>query len=98
MMSVALWVSVTVICLGCSSDKTPVAPSETVSISRYENKLIRRPGATPEDGKVYVVKEGKKRWVVNASWFPAHGFTFPGDVQEISVAEFDSIPTGEPIQ
>jgi hypothetical protein len=64
----------------------------------YENKLVRRPGNNPEDGKVYVVQNGKKRWVVNASWFAAHGFKFPEDVHEISAAELDAIPTGDPIQ
>jgi hypothetical protein len=60
--------------------------------------MIRRPGKTPEDTKVYVVQGGKKRWVVDAAWFSTHGFRFPADVMEVPVSVFDSIPTGEPIQ
>jgi hypothetical protein len=92
---------------GCSSSGSRTDPTENppaaqaarpVPGAAYENKLIRRPGSSPEDGKVYVVQNGKKRWVVNASWFAAHGFKFPEEVHEISAAELDAIPTGDPIQ
>jgi len=73
-------------------------PAATTPPSKYENALVRRPGNTPEDSKVYVVQNGRKRWVVNASWFAAHGFKFPDAVQVITNAEFDAIPTGDPIQ
>ena len=86
---------------GCSSDSSTPAPTASATqalSSAYENKLVRSPGNSAEDGKVYVVQGGKKRWVVNASWLGGHGFKFPDDVHEVSVAEFDSIPTGDPIQ
>ena len=85
---------------GCSSTSPDAPPSRAsqVTSSAYENKLVRRPGNTAEDGKVYIVQNGKKCWVVNASWFVGHGFKFPDDVREISTAEFDAIPLGDPIQ
>ena len=76
----------------------PVATATPAPVSQYEKKLVRRPGKGVEDGKVYVVQNGKKRWVVNASWFAANGYKFPAEVNEISAAELDAIPTGEPIQ
>ena len=85
---------------GCSpsSESAPHAPvSRATEGSHYENKMIRRPGAGAEESKVYVVQKGQKRWVVNAAWFGNNGFKFPEDVIEIPVAEFDAIPTGEPI-
>jgi hypothetical protein len=86
---------------GCSSSQPTPTETSTAKPSPagpYENLLIRRPGSTTEDGKVYVVQNGKKRWVVNASWFSSHGFKFPDDVREVPSAEFDAIPAGEPIQ
>ena len=87
---------------GCSSDapgpKTESSQKQPAAVSPFENKMIRRPGKTPEDTKVYVVQGGKKRWVVNAAWFSTHGFRFPADVMEVPVEVFDYIPIGEPIQ
>lgn len=87
---------------GCSSDapgpKTESSQPQPATVSPLENKMIRRPGTTPEDSKVYVVQGGKKHWVVNADWFSAHGFRFPADVREVPLSVFDSIPTDEPIQ
>jgi hypothetical protein len=87
---------------GCSNSQPsqPVAATAppAAPAGPYENVLVRRPGATPEDGKVYVVQNGKKHWVVNASWFTGHGFKFPDDVHQIPVSEFDAIPSGDPIQ
>jgi len=96
------------IAAGCtpeSSNPPPVVntPSPKASVtppavSPYENKLVRRPGKSMEDGKVYLVENGKKRWVVNASWFAAHGFKFPEAVIEITPAALDAIPIGDPIE
>ena len=87
---------------GCSSDapgpKTESPQAHTAPVSPLENKMIRRPGKTPEDSKVYVVQGGQKHWVVNAAWFSAHGFRFTAVVTEVTPSVFDSIPTGEPIQ
>jgi hypothetical protein len=75
---------------------TVATPSPTASL--YENELVRRPGTTVEDGKVYLVQNGTKRWIVNASWFAANGFKFPDDVRQISPADLDAIPTADPIK
>jgi hypothetical protein len=102
-LKVAAFVGVTLLASGCTSN--PPAPSSSISVSTpppssspYENKLIRRPGNTAEDSKVYVVQNGKKRWVVNASWFSSHGYKFPEEVQEIPAAQFAAIPEADPIQ
>jgi hypothetical protein len=85
---------------GCSS--TPVASSsamtQATASSSWENKLIRRPGSGPEDTKVYLVKDGKRHWIVNASWIASHGYNWPADVNEIPAAELDAIPQGDAIQ
>ena len=86
---------------GCSS--APPAPQQESSApppaaAPYENLLVRRPGTQAEDGKVYLVRNGKKHWVIKATWFASNGYRFPHDVREISATELDSIPTGAPIE
>jgi hypothetical protein len=66
--------------------------------SKWEGQLIRRPGSTAEDGKVYLVKEGKKHWVVTADWLKAHGYKFPEDVHVISAEDLGQVPEGEAVQ
>jgi hypothetical protein len=93
-----------VVSVACSTTpRGPVAADESAkqgeSIARkYERKLIRRPGASPEDGKVYVVIDGKKRWVTHAEWIQAHGYKWPDDVQQIPASDLDAIPSGPPIE
>ena len=74
------------------------APADNSTAAAYENKLVRRPGPTAEDAKVYLVQAGKKRWVVNASWLASHGYHFPADVTEIPAPALDAIPAGDAIQ
>ena len=85
---------------GCSSSPNSAGSKDAAKAPAilYENKLVRRPGDTPEDNKVYLVQNGRKRWVVNASWLAAHGFKFPEDVNVITPTDLEAIPTGEPIQ
>ena len=86
--------------LACCS---PVSrsPEATVPLSeivaKYDRKLIRRPGDTPEDGKVYIVLNGQKRWVLHSQWLQAHGYNWPNDVQTVPASELNAIPTGSPI-
>lgn len=89
---------------GCSSPKANDAGSSLAtsrpiqaSAAKYEGKLVRRPGPTVEDSKVYEVMQGKKRWIANGDWIAAHGFKWPDDVNTISAAELEAIPLGEPI-
>ena len=84
--------------------RNPVAAAQAVTqpdaiAKKYEQQLVRRAGgASPEDAKVYIVIEGKKRWVTNAEWIQAHGYDWPDDVHEIPASELDAIPTGPSIK
>jgi hypothetical protein len=66
--------------------------------SKFENRLIKVPGTTPEQAKVYLVQKGIKHWVIYAAWLTKRGYHIPEDVQEITPAEFQSIPTGDAIE
>jgi hypothetical protein len=87
----------------CSPSPGNPAPAASSALSaekiaaKYEHQMVRRPGTTPEDSKVYVVMDGKKRWVLHAKWFQAHGYNWP-DVHEIPASELDAIPTGPSIE
>ena len=90
-----------VISAGCSKSETRTeTPIQNVtvgaSVSKWEGKLIRRPGNSGEDGKIYVVQGGIKRWT-SPAWLELHGYKF-SDVSLISPEELASIPIGEPIQ
>ena len=63
----------------------------------FEGCLVRRPGETPEDHKVYFVENGRKRWVTTADWIVAKGMKWPSDVQLITAAELDAILPGPPL-
>lgn len=64
---------------------------------RYEGKLVTIGGASREEQKIYVVLDGVKRWIVNASWIGASGYRWPEDVCLLSPRELGTLPLGEPI-
>jgi SAM-dependent methyltransferase len=70
----------------------PPVPSE------YEGKLVRREGNTPEDSKVYIVRGGRKHWIISAGWIIANGLRWPEDVNVLPSGDLERIPTGDPIQ
>jgi hypothetical protein len=76
---------------------TPV-PSRSPA-SKWEGSLVKRPGGpSVEDGKVYLVRDGKRCWVISADWLKSRGFRFPEDVKVISSEELDAIPLGDVIR
>src|SRR4051794_8951470 len=88
---------------GCSRPET-ATKSETKrastsdAASKWEGALVKRPaGPSVEDGKVYLVRGGKRCWVLSVEWLKLHGYKFPDDVKEIPAEELASIPLGEVI-
>lgn len=65
--------------------------------SKYEGKLVRREGDTPEDRKVYLIRESLRHWIINSAWIQANGLRWPEDVTVIPTQELDEIPAGDPI-
>jgi hypothetical protein len=79
-----------------SCGSAPVA--QDAPENKYERQVVRRPGDSAEDTKVYVVLNHKKCWVIHAEWLGAHGYKWPDDVKTIPAAELDRIPLGQPIE
>jgi SAM-dependent methyltransferase len=75
----------------------PLPVSRQVFKTSFEGCLVRRPGDTPEDQKVYFVENGRKRWVTTSEWIVAKGMNWPGDVQFITAEELDVILPGSPL-
>jgi hypothetical protein len=60
----------------------------------YEGQLVRRPGDKTEDGKVYVVRNGRKHWVWDGAWLALRGYKWPDDVRVIPAADLDAMTPG----
>jgi SAM-dependent methyltransferase len=92
-----------VMCARKPWDSSDQQAASTAKVTRqtfktsFEGQLVRRPGDSPEDGKVYFVENGRKRWVTTSDWIVAKGFNWPGDVQLITAAELDAILPGPPL-
>jgi SAM-dependent methyltransferase len=64
--------------------------------SALEGKLVRAPGDTVEDQKVYLIREGKKHWVVSAEWLDRHSLRLSDTIQ-VERNVLDSLFTGPPL-
>jgi len=60
--------------------------------SPFEGRLLR--SASPGDDRVYFIRYGKKRWVVNSTWIISHGKRWPEDVETVSATVLENIPEG----
>ena len=67
----------------------------TGSVSPYENKLVRRAGSSPEDGKVFLVRAGKRHWIIFGSWIVKHGYRWPEELLVLTPEQFATIPEGK---
>jgi hypothetical protein len=78
-----------------------VAPAARLSstqlalIAKLEGQLVRAQSHSvpSEAGKVYVVREGMKRWVLSIAWMKQHGFNYLTDIRDITEEESNAIPT-----
>jgi len=64
----------------------------------HDGQLVRRPGSSIEDSKIYLVRGGEKHWVVDGHWLTSHGYKWPEDIHTIPAADLAPIPEGAPIQ
>ena len=64
------------------------------SAGPYENKLVRRAGPTPEDAKVFLVRGGKRHWIIFGSWIVKHGYRWD-QMLIIPPDQFNAIPEGK---
>ena len=87
--------------LSCSSaPQSAPATSETEAAkhAKYEGQLVRLQGMSEDESKIYLVRNGKKHWVMSPAWLDAHRSELKGDVNIVTKEELDSIPTGDPLQ
>jgi hypothetical protein len=59
----------------------------------YEGQLLRRPGSTAEDSKIYVVLGDQKHWVWDGRWITSHGYK-EENIRVIPAEELAEIPEG----
>ena len=73
----------------------PLLPD--TAASRYEGKLVRSTPFGRKDDRVFLITQGRKRWITRGSWLDEHGYTF-SDVIFVSPDELGSIKDGDAIQ
>jgi hypothetical protein len=71
----------------------PGRPGASAAVAQaYEGKIVRQPpGNRGKDDGWYLVKNGQRRWITDASWLEKNGYQAAG-VIEIDSATFAAIP------
>ncbi|HKV41947.1 MAG TPA: hypothetical protein VJX67_22275 [Blastocatellia bacterium] len=67
-----------------------------LAAKRHDGGLIRIAGTSPNEEMVYLVRDGKRRWITSPEWFPQNGRTW-GEVSIVPDEELRSIPLGPPL-
>jgi hypothetical protein len=74
----------------------PSSRGRVMLAQRYDGAMIRMPGTLPEEEMVYLVREGKRRWITSPEWLSRQGRTW-GEVQVVPREELEAIPLGPPL-
>lgn len=74
----------------------PSRRGQSTEAQRYENAMIRVYGTEPEDEKLYLVKDGKRRWITSPKWLEDSGRQW-SDVLFVAREQLESIPMGPPL-
>ena len=94
-------VGIAVLCAGCTrrdAESKKLAAFRQEVILRWQGQLVRRAGNTPEDGKVYLIEGGQKRWIDSGQWLTLHGYNIVEDVKVIPSEELAVIPSGQDME
>ena len=83
-------------CIQQKSAYSERIPKQAFKMS-FAGCLVRRPGESDEDHKVYYIENGRKRWVTTSESIIANGFRWPADVQFVTAEELDAILPGPPL-
>ena len=71
----------------------PSRRGQSPDAQRYDNALIRSYGTDPESEKLYLIKDGKRRWITSPQWSKDAGRKW-SEVQFVSREQLESIPLG----
>ena len=78
---------------GERSEQTQVPKAAVSQVAqKYEGKIVHQPPANRgvNDG-LYLVKDGKRRWISNSAWLEKNGYQVSAIIK-ISSADFNAIP------
>jgi ABC-type polysaccharide/polyol phosphate transport system ATPase subunit len=67
------------------------------TIRTMEGRIFRGNGATWEETKVFIIREGHKHWIKDPEWLPDNGLKWPQDVIFVEGGVLSEVPEGEPV-
>jgi hypothetical protein len=74
----------------------PSSRGRILAAQRYDGALIRMPGNSPVEEMLYLVCEGKRRWITSPEWLVRNGRGWD-EVQIVPREELEAIPLGPPL-
>jgi SAM-dependent methyltransferase len=69
---------------------------ETESLDLLEDKLVVGPGNTPEEQRVFIVRDRQKYWVTSVDWLKKRNRSL-NDVVQVSKSDLDCLIEGPPL-
>ena len=67
------------------------------TIRSMEGCLFRGPGTELEEQKIFIIRNGRKHWVIYSDWLPKNGLSYPQDVNFVESGIVQQIPDGDQI-
>jgi hypothetical protein len=75
----------------------PSSRGRTLAAGRHDGGMIRMPGDMPDEQKVYLVRDGKRRWITSEEWLLRDGRRWE-DVKIVPREQLEEIPLGPPLR
>ena len=66
-------------------------------IALMDGSLFRGNGTVLDEQKIFIIRDGKKHWILDGDWLATNGFAWPQDVHFVEGGVMAGVPEGEPI-
>jgi ABC-type polysaccharide/polyol phosphate transport system ATPase subunit len=67
------------------------------TIQSMQGRLFRGNGTVLEEQKIFIIRDGRKHWILHGDWLAKNGFSYPQDVDFVEGGVMEQIPDGEAI-
>jgi ABC-type polysaccharide/polyol phosphate transport system ATPase subunit len=67
------------------------------TIASLDNRVFRGNGTSFDEQKIFVIRDGRKHWIMDSGYLVRNGINWPDDVTFVEGGALEKVPEGEPL-
>ncbi len=70
---------------------------DAATIATMDERVFRGNGTTFEEQKIFIIRQGRKHWIMDSNYLARNGIDWPSDCTFVEGGVMENVPEGEPI-